>query len=143
LITPRLALLSPVRGCGKTTLLALIELLVVDPLRTDDISPAAIYHHLDGNPGTCLLVDEADNADLLHNRTLRSVFNSGHRKGGGVTRFSGGWAKRYPTFAPLALAAIGTLPLPLMHRSVLINMQRRETEMERLDENGPEWPAAR
>jgi hypothetical protein len=26
-ITPRLALLSPVRGCGKTTLLALIELL--------------------------------------------------------------------------------------------------------------------
>jgi hypothetical protein len=59
-ITPRLALLSPVRGCGKTTLLALIELLVADPLRADDISAAALYHHLGRNLGTCLLVDEAD-----------------------------------------------------------------------------------
>jgi hypothetical protein len=142
--TPRLVLLSPVRGCGKTTLLALIESLVADPLRTDDISPAAVYHHLGHNPTACLLVDEADNADLLHNRTLRSVFNSGHRKGGGVTRFAGGWAQRYPTFCPLAIAAIGTLPLPLMHRSVLINMQRRapDAASERLDEEGPEWAAA-
>jgi hypothetical protein len=145
IITPRLTLLSPVRGCGKTTLLALIELLVAEPLRTDDISAAAVYHHLGHNSGACLLVDEADNADLLHNRTLRSVFNSGHRKGGGVARFVGGWSQRFPTFCPLAVAAIGTLPLPLLHRSVLINMQRRapEAEIEWLDEDGPEWAAAR
>jgi len=145
-VTPRLALLSPVRGCGKTTLLALIELLVADPHRTDDISPAAVYHHLDHKPGATLLIDEADNAGLLENRTLRSVFNSGHRKGGGVTRFTGGWPKRFPTFCPLAIAAIGSLPLPLLHRSVLINMQRKapdEIHIERLDENAPDWIIAR
>jgi hypothetical protein len=145
-ITPRLALLSPVRGCGKTTLLALIELLVADPHRTDDISPAAIYHHLGHKPGATLLIDEADNAGLLDNRMLRAVFNSGHRKGGGVTRFKDGWPKGFPTFCPLAIAAIGFLPLPLMHRSVPINMQRKapdEIHIERLDENAPDWLASR
>jgi len=145
-ITPRLALLSPVRGCGKTTLLALIELLVSDPHRTDDISPAAVYYHLGHKPGATLLIDEADNAGLLDNRMLRAVFNSGHRKGGGVTRIKDGWPKRFPTFCPLVIAAIGSLPLPLLHRSVLINMQRKapdEIHIERLDESGPDWFIAR
>src|SRR5215471_11174662 len=46
-ITPRLALLSPVRGCGKTTLLILLDLLAANPYRADNISAAAIYHLLD------------------------------------------------------------------------------------------------
>jgi hypothetical protein len=92
-ITPRLALLSPVRGCGKTTLIVLIELLVAEAYRTDNITPAAIYHHLDRRPRTTLLVDEGDNLSLLTNAVLRSVFNSGHRRGGSVSRFVGGWSR--------------------------------------------------
>jgi len=42
-VTPRLGLLSPVRGCGKTTLLILLDLLTADPYRTDNTTPAAIY----------------------------------------------------------------------------------------------------
>src|SRR5262249_11924213 len=34
LITPRLALLSPVRGCGKTNALILLEALTADPYRS-------------------------------------------------------------------------------------------------------------
>jgi hypothetical protein len=49
-ITPRLALLSPVRGCGKTTLLALIELLIPEGGRTDNTTAAAIYYTLDQRP---------------------------------------------------------------------------------------------
>jgi hypothetical protein len=59
-VTPRLAALSPVRGCGKTTLLVMIEALIAYPWRTDDISPAAFYRLLEVRPRTCLLVDEAD-----------------------------------------------------------------------------------
>src|SRR5271166_5742173 len=110
-ITPRLALLSPVRRCGKTTLLALIELLVDESFRIDEVSPATVFHQIDARPNTALLVDEGDNLGLLNNRVLRSVFNSGHRKGGGVGRFVGGWSRKYLTFAPLAVAAIGMLPL--------------------------------
>lgn len=126
-ITPRLVIRSPVRGCGKTTLLALLELLSKEPFRVDDVSAAAIYYQLDRRPGTTLLVDEADNLGLLNNRVLRSVFNSGHRRGGSVSRFVGGWSRKFATFAPLAVAAIGatqTLPLPLLDRSLIINMQR-------------------
>jgi hypothetical protein len=78
-ITPRLALLSPVRGCGKTTLIVLLELLVAEAYRTDNVTAAAIYHRLDRRPRTALLVDEGDNLDLFRNGVLRS----GHRPLGG------------------------------------------------------------
>jgi hypothetical protein len=123
-----------VRGCGKTTVLTLIELLVPEGNRSDSVSAAAIYHQLERRPRTVLLADEADGLDLLRSHALRSVFNSGHRRGGAVSRFVGGWWRRYPTFAPLAIAAIGMLPLPLLHRSIVINMQRSAAQLRRLDE---------
>ena len=60
-----------------------------------------------------LLIDEADNLGLAFNRVLRAVLNSGHRRGGKVTRYHGGQARSFSTFAPVAVAAIGTLPLPV------------------------------
>jgi hypothetical protein len=143
-ITPRLVLLSPVRGRGKTTLIVLLELLIGQACRTDNVTAAAIYHRLDRTPHTTLLVDEGDNLELLRNGVLRSVFNSGHRRGGGIDRFVGGWPRKYQVFAPLAVAAIGMLPLPLLHRAILINMQRsRKGRLKRLDESDPAFAAAR
>jgi Protein of unknown function (DUF3631) len=144
-ITPRLALLSPVRGCGKTTMLALAGALVAEPYRTDNVTAAAIYHQLDHRPRTTLLVDEGDNLDLLRNSVLRAVFNSGHRRGGGIDRFVGGWPRKFWTFAPLAVAAIGMLPLPLLHRAITIDMQRPpgENQLKQLDENDPAFAASR
>jgi hypothetical protein len=122
--TPRLTLLSPVKGCGKTTLLTLLEALVAKPFHTDNVTPAAIYHWLDVRPHSTVLLDEGDNLGLSRNAVLRSVFNSGHRRGGNISRFVAGFAQQFPSFAPLALAAIGTLPSPLLDRSIMINMQR-------------------
>jgi hypothetical protein len=76
MVTPRLALTSPVKGCGKTTLLSIIEHLVLTRHRTDSITPAAIYRLIDREHPT-LLVDEADNAGLLVNGLLRAIFNPG------------------------------------------------------------------
>jgi hypothetical protein len=138
--TPRLALLSPVRGCGKTLLLILIELLVAEPFRSDNVTAAVIYHHLWSRQRSTLLLDEGDNQSIFRDGTLRAVFNSGHRRGGNISRLNGGWTQKFSTFAPLAVAAIGTLPLPLLHRAVVINMQRRpaDVQIERLDEtNSP------
>jgi Protein of unknown function (DUF3631) len=144
-ITPRLALLSPVRGCGKTTLLALLSMLCSDSYKDDNITPAAIYHLL-GTREYTLLLDEGDNLGLFTNSVLRSVFNAGHRRGGSITRFISGRPRRYSVFAPLATAAIGTLPLPLMHRSVIVNMQRHppgSPTLQRLDEFDPTFPKVR
>jgi hypothetical protein len=144
-ITPRLALLSPVRGCGKTTLLTLLELLCADPYKDDNITPASIYHLL-GTREYTLLLDEGDNLGLFANHVLRSVFNAGHRRGGSITRFISGRPRKYSVFAPLSTAAIGTLPLPLMHRSVVVNMQRHPAggpTLQRLDEFDPTFPKVR
>jgi hypothetical protein len=145
-VTPRLAVLSPASGCGKTALLILLDLLAADSYRTDSISPATIYHLLDRRSHT-LLIDEGENLGLLSNPLLRAVFNSGHRRGGAISRFVNGRPQRYSTFAPLAVAAIKgaplPLPLPLLHRSVVIDMQRSPKSMARLDERDPTFPASR
>jgi hypothetical protein len=141
MISPRLALTSPVRGCGKTTLLALLELLVARAQRTDNISPAAIFRLIDqGHP--TLLIDEADNLGLQINGPLRSVLNLGHRKGGTVTRVIRDSPKRFSTFAPMAFAAIGSLPLPLMHRSIVIHMERSDNArpLKRLEDSDTNDP---
>jgi Protein of unknown function (DUF3631) len=134
LVTPRLALVSPVRGCGKTTLLALIERLLPRSHRTDNITPAVIYRLIETDRGA-LLIDEADNLELARNGALRAVLNSGHRKGGNIMRVIRGEPKRFSTFAPMAIAVIGGLPLPIIHRSVVIPMHRSDgaRKLKRLD----------
>jgi Protein of unknown function (DUF3631) len=141
-VTPRLTLTSPVRGCGKTTLLDLIEALSVRPLKSDSITAASIYHAVDREHPT-LLLDEADNLGLAFNGPLRAVLNSGHRRGGKITRYYSGQARSFSTFSPVAVAAIGTLPLPLMHRSVVIRIERHDgrRELNRLDRDDPSTKA--
>jgi hypothetical protein len=62
------------------------------PLKSDSITAASIYHAVDREHPT-LLIDEADNLGLAFNGPLRAVLNSGHRRGGKVTRYHGGHAR--------------------------------------------------
>src|SRR6516162_11771177 len=80
---------------------------------------------------------------LAFNGVLRAVLNSGHRRGGKVIRYHGGQARSFSTFAPVAVAAIGTLPLPVMHRSIVIDMARRDgrRQLTRLDTEDPDTKA--
>ena len=99
MITPRLAVTSPVRGCGKTILLSIISSLAARVLKTDGITPAAIYRLVDAERRT-LLVDEADNLGLDSIGPLRAVLNSGHRKGGSITRFVGDRTRQFSNLRP-------------------------------------------
>jgi hypothetical protein len=139
LVSPRLALTSPVNGCGKTTMLAVIEQLVYRPERMDNATPAVIYHLIDRLNGT-LLVDEADNMGLPENSILRAVLNIGHRKGGNTRRMHKGEVRRFSTFAPMAIAPIGALPMPLMRRSIVIHMEKAagDSGLKRFDPEDPE-----
>ena len=128
-VSPRLALLSPVRGCGKTNLLKLAQRLIANATRYASITPASLFRVIDQGMSTCLL-DEGDNAGLKIDRVLRSVLNDGYEKGGYVTRSPGGVTRDYSIYAPCAIAAIGTLTLPLLQRSIVITMQRsRRTDL--------------
>ena len=145
-VTPRLAFRSPTSECGKTTVLISLEHFVRNPYRADDVTAASIYTELHQNPHISLLLDEGDNLGLFENRVLRAVLNSGHRRGGRVARVIRGESRWLPTFVPVAIAAIGKLPLPLLRRSIVIEMTRRASDqppLRRLDESDPAFAVAR
>jgi hypothetical protein len=130
--TPRLLLVSPVPGCGKTTILRIIKLLGSVPLKTVGISPAAIYHLLDRERRS-LLVDEAENLAWMSNRDLRAVIDSGHARDGSITRLRDGEPHSYVTFAPMALASLDRLPLTVIRQSVVIRMKMATRELKRIE----------
>jgi Protein of unknown function (DUF3631) len=133
-ISPRLALLSPVRGCGKSNTLSLIEKLALNATKHDHISAPALFRLIEQGAGTMLL-DEGDNLGLKIDRVMRSVLNSGHLRGGGITRVIRGQPTTFSTFAPAAIAAIGTLTLPLLHRSIVIQVHRSlRTDLKTIEE---------
>ena len=100
-ITPRLVLSSPVRGCGKTTVLDLVKALAFKARKFDHVTPAVLFRIID-RERPCILLDEVDNQDLPVTATLRSVINSGHRADGTIARYLDGEITAFSTFAPLA-----------------------------------------
>ena len=123
-ISPRLAITSPEKQCGKTTLLSLIEALVPKPLLASNITTAATFRAIEEWKPT-LLIDEADTFLQDYNE-LRGVLNSGHRRNGQVVRTVGDKHDLgvFSTFCPTAIASIGKLPSTLEDRSVVISMRR-------------------
>jgi hypothetical protein len=134
--TPRLALLSPEKECGKTRVLELLELVCAGAEMLSGASPAYLFRRI-GDPGlgpVTLLLDEADaiwkrgkSDDTAE--ALRSIVDAGHRKGASVGRVEmnshGATLLRFPVFAPAALAAIRDLPDTIVSRAVVIHMRRR------------------
>jgi Protein of unknown function (DUF3631) len=139
-ITPRLALVSPVSGCGKTTALNVVKALAFRTRKVDNITAAVLFRLID-RERPCVLLDEVDNLDLLNNPTLRAVITSGHHCDGTISRYLDNQVMSFSTFAPLALAAIGKpphpLPLPISHRCVVISMERAPTTSEKLTRFDP------
>jgi putative DNA primase/helicase len=140
MITPRLAVRSVVKRCGKTTSLDVLGRLVYRPLPAANISAAAVFRVVEGHRPT-LLIDEADTF-LRDNEELRGVLNSGHRRGGSVLRTTGDdhEPRSFATYAACVIALIGQLPGTLSDRSVTIDLKRRlpseSIEPFRLDRTG-------
>jgi len=127
-ITPRLAVTSPEKRCGKTTLLDVMGRLVRRPLPAANLTAAVAFRVVEAQRPT-LLIDEADTF-LRDNDELRGILNSGHRHSGAVIRTVGDdhEPRAFATFAPCAIALIGKLPETLADRSVAIELRRRRSD---------------
>jgi putative DNA primase/helicase len=127
-ISPRLAITSPEKGCGKTTLLDVLSRLVMRPLPTASATASAIFRVVEMQQPT-LLIDEADTF-LSENEELRGILNSGHRQGGSVIRTVGEdfEPRAFSTYSACAIALIGKLPATLTDRSVPIDLRRRRPD---------------
>lgn len=128
--SPRLALLSPEPGSGKTRTLEVLELLVARPLLWLGASTAATFRTIEADKPT-LLLDEVDaifgRQKDDENGDLRALLNSGHRRGATIPRCVGKSqeVRRFEVYAAVALAGLGDLPDTLMSRSVIVRMRRR------------------
>jgi Protein of unknown function (DUF3631) len=123
---PVLAIRSPEKRCGKTTLLDVLGRLVSKPLQSSNCSVAAIYRVIEKLHPT-LLIDEVDTW-LKDNEEARGVINSGHTRGSAfVLRCNkdSGEPERFSTWAPKVLAGIGRLSDTLVDRSITIQLERR------------------
>ncbi len=124
-ISPILAVTSPTPECGKTTLLTLLLALVRRPLPAANITAAAVFRAVEKWSPT-LVIDEADTF-LKDSDELRGVLNSGHNKQTAfVIRTTGEdhEPRAFRTWAPKAIALIGTLPPTLESRAVHVELRR-------------------
>lgn len=129
--TPRLALLSPEPGSGKSRTLEVLELLCPHTQAVLSASTAAVFRMIEKERPT-LLFDEVDTVFGARGKDdsaedLRGLLNAGHRAGAQIPRCVGKNfdVKMFPVFAAVALAGLGDLPDTLMSRSVVVRMRRR------------------
>jgi Protein of unknown function (DUF3631) len=128
---PRLAVVSPLKRCGKSRLLDVVAETCHAPLITVNATIAAVVRSIGEDPPT-LLVDEADTLwgskkVAESNEDLRGLLNAGHQRNRPMLRWdiTTRTLDRLDTFAMALLAAIGELPDTIMDRAVVVRMRRR------------------
>jgi uncharacterized protein DUF3631 len=127
-ISPRLALTSPTKGCGKTTVLQLLNLLVRRPKRAGSISPPALFRTVEKYQPT-LLLDENEKY-LEVGSDFHALLNEGHAQGATVLRVLGEKLelREFGVFGAVAFARNGRLPDDLEQRSIVIELYRRKVD---------------
>ena len=135
--TPYLHVSSAEPSSGKTRLLEVLEAVTYDPVLTASITPSALYRLIDEklDPPT-LLIDEVDAVFSGNGRgdasdraeALRSVINSGYKRGGRAIRCDGPRhdVVRFSTYAPKALGGLARLPDTIRDRSIPIRLNKRK-----------------
>jgi uncharacterized protein DUF3631 len=126
--TPRLLLSSAIEGEGKTTVLDVLDPLVSDAHKLENVTGAALMRLANKVPPPTLLLDEGDNLNLAKAPMFRAILNAGYKRGGRRTITVRGEPVTFSVFAPIAFACISTLPGPLMRRSIVIPMKRATRE---------------
>ena len=139
--TPRLAIISPEYGCGKSRVLEVLQELSFKGEKLDYFTRSYLMRTVDqvrtefGKSPT-LLVDELDavwGRKGDEGESIRAFTNSGYRDSGfyGITEGEGKNRKatKFRTFAPMALAGKGEIiPESVTTRGITIRLQRRKDD---------------
>ena len=128
-VAPILAVTSPVKRCGKSTLLSLITYCSRRPLSASNITPSAIFRSIEQYKPT-LIIDEADTF-MDKNEEMRGVINSGHTRSTATVMRSakdrqGNFTPaEFSTWCPKVIGRIGDLPGTIEDRSIEIRLERK------------------
>jgi hypothetical protein len=128
---PHLAITSPEKRCGKTTLLELLGYLCFHSISTANISPACMYRLIEQEHPT-LLLDEAQSLTRLGSESaevLRELLNASIEKNAKCYRSgSKGEVHGFCIYGPKIVALIGTLDATLADRCLPIRIRRKTKE---------------
>jgi 5S rRNA maturation endonuclease (ribonuclease M5) len=127
-VSPFLVLVSPTKRCGKTSVLIVLSFLTPRSELASNISASALFRYVEETRPT-LLIDEADSF-LKDNEAMRGILNSGHTKAAAyvirsVETNGDHKPKRFSTWTPKAIAAIGELADTLQDRAIVLQLQRK------------------
>ncbi len=127
-IYPKLAVESPDKRCGKTTLMEVLNATCYRSLTMSNVTSAVVFRLIEHCQPT-MLIDEADTF-IDGKDELRGIINSGHtRSGAFVFRVEGDSSSRevtrFSTWAPMALARIGEFGATIQDRSVRVPLKRK------------------
>jgi hypothetical protein len=129
----RLRIGSPMKRCGKSRLLDVVEATCHKPIPFVDASTAAIFRSISEADPPTLVVDEADaiwsKKSDPGTEDFRKLLNAGFGRGRKVLRVVGVGSSQtvgeFPTFAMVAIAGIGDMPDTVTDRAVNIVMRRK------------------
>lgn len=125
-IFPKLFIFSPIKGCGKTTALEILSGFTHKSLPVSGITPAVVFRVIEIEQPT-LMVDEADQHLKHASGDMTAILNSGHTKSTAFILRSKPKTlepQKFSTWAPMSIAAIGTIQSTIMDRSITIPLQR-------------------
>lgn len=132
---PHIAVMSPEKRSGKTTLLDVLNRIVPNPRYTSNISPAALYRIIEIDRPT-LLIDESQSitgAGAQSSPMIREILNAGINKDAKVTRCGGeryDEIQEFSVYSPKVFAMIGPLDSVLADRCIAIPMERKTKEQQ-------------
>ncbi len=141
------AIESPEKRCGKTTLLSVLAAMAHRPLISSNITVGALFRAIH-NCNPTLFIDEADTF-LAGNGIMRGIINCGNtRRTAYVVRSSASnnsklniqnsslppapatpdsGVKKYSCWCPKVIAMIGEAPDTISDRSIVVKMSRKLT----------------
>jgi len=131
--TSRLVITAPMKACGKTVLLNVIDAMTNHSIPIGKITPGA-FVRLSGRGDLTFCMDEADMLFGKHggNTDMIVALNNGWEKGGNFIKCTGDHHEPtvFPTHAAVALAGISLnlkLPDTTLDRSMVLRMERART----------------
>ncbi len=127
--SPIVAITSPVRACGKSRVLDVLEKLACNPFRTGNMSEAVLFRVIDSRNPT-VLIDEFDTIPEDRRDALANILKHGFHQSGKVHRVEGEGTKEvveFGVFGPKGLACIklSTLDAATVSRCINLRMQRK------------------
>ena len=138
---PQLGVIAATSGRGKTTLITVLQRLVAQPWASKHTTAPAIYRYLRRYPRSTLLLDEAENQNLLGDPKLRSVIDAAY-EGGSIDLVEDGESIKIPILAPVIWAIRGSIhdvPSSVLSRGWQIHLERGTPRIQLTSPDDPEF----